>query len=148
MLDVVKARSLFKTLDLLAKSFKGLRGMVGSLEDVVTRPIENILNDTRRNPDQIAESLCQIKHQLVGGLRSRRERRFGAVALRDRLLLLPVGQNACRRRRHREHKQCGRRADRQPQGAALLSHLLRKQILFWNARWLMLLSGNMRKSRP
>jgi ATP-dependent DNA helicase UvrD/PcrA len=34
MLDVVKAPSLFKTLDILAK-FKGLRGMVGSLEDVV-----------------------------------------------------------------------------------------------------------------
>jgi DNA helicase-2/ATP-dependent DNA helicase PcrA len=35
MLDVVKAPSLFKTLDVLAKSFRGLRGMVGSLEDVV-----------------------------------------------------------------------------------------------------------------
>jgi DNA helicase-2/ATP-dependent DNA helicase PcrA len=35
MLDVVKAPSLFKTLDILAKSFKGLRGMVGSLEDVI-----------------------------------------------------------------------------------------------------------------
>ena len=33
--DVVSAPSLFKTLDLLAKNFKGLRGMVGSLEDVV-----------------------------------------------------------------------------------------------------------------
>jgi DNA helicase-2/ATP-dependent DNA helicase PcrA len=33
--DVVKAPSLFKTLDVLAKSFKGLRGMVGSLEDVI-----------------------------------------------------------------------------------------------------------------
>lgn len=35
MLEVVKAPSLFKTLDILAKSFKGLRGMVGSLEDVI-----------------------------------------------------------------------------------------------------------------
>jgi ATP-dependent exoDNAse (exonuclease V) beta subunit len=35
MLDVVAASSLFKTLDILAKSFKGLRGMIGSLEDVV-----------------------------------------------------------------------------------------------------------------
>lgn len=35
MLDVVKAPSLFKTLDILAKNFKGLRGMVGSLEDVI-----------------------------------------------------------------------------------------------------------------
>ena len=35
MLDVVAAPSLFKTLDILAKSFKGLRGMIGSLEDVV-----------------------------------------------------------------------------------------------------------------
>jgi DNA helicase II / ATP-dependent DNA helicase PcrA len=35
MLDVVKAPSLFKTLDILAKGFKGLRGMVGSLEDVL-----------------------------------------------------------------------------------------------------------------
>jgi DNA helicase-2/ATP-dependent DNA helicase PcrA len=35
MQEVVKAPSLFKTLDILAKSFKGLRGMVGSLEDVV-----------------------------------------------------------------------------------------------------------------
>jgi DNA helicase II / ATP-dependent DNA helicase PcrA len=35
MLDVVKAPSLFKALDLLSKSFKGLRGMVGSLEDVL-----------------------------------------------------------------------------------------------------------------
>jgi DNA helicase II / ATP-dependent DNA helicase PcrA len=34
-LDVVKAPSLFKTLDVLSKSFKGLRGMVGSLEDVL-----------------------------------------------------------------------------------------------------------------
>jgi hypothetical protein len=33
--DVKKAPSLFKTLDILAKDFKGLRGMVGSLEDVV-----------------------------------------------------------------------------------------------------------------
>jgi DNA helicase II / ATP-dependent DNA helicase PcrA len=32
---VVAAPSLFKTLDILAKSFKGLRGMIGSLEDVV-----------------------------------------------------------------------------------------------------------------
>jgi ATP-dependent DNA helicase UvrD/PcrA len=31
----VKAPSLFKTLDILAKTFKGLRGMVGSLEDVI-----------------------------------------------------------------------------------------------------------------
>jgi DNA helicase-2/ATP-dependent DNA helicase PcrA len=35
MREVMKAPSLFKTLDILAKSFKGLRGMVGSLEDVV-----------------------------------------------------------------------------------------------------------------
>jgi DNA helicase-2/ATP-dependent DNA helicase PcrA len=35
MLDVVKAPSLFKALDVLSKSFKGLRGMVGSLEDVL-----------------------------------------------------------------------------------------------------------------
>jgi hypothetical protein len=35
MLDVVAAPSLFKTLDILAKSFKGLRGMIGSLEDVI-----------------------------------------------------------------------------------------------------------------
>jgi DNA helicase-2/ATP-dependent DNA helicase PcrA len=35
MQEVLKAPSLFKTLDILAKSFKGLRGMVGSLEDVV-----------------------------------------------------------------------------------------------------------------
>jgi len=35
MLDVVSAPSLFKTLDILAKNFKGLRGMVGSLEDVI-----------------------------------------------------------------------------------------------------------------
>jgi DNA helicase-2/ATP-dependent DNA helicase PcrA len=35
MLEVVKAPSLFKTLDILAKNFKGLRGMVGSLEDVI-----------------------------------------------------------------------------------------------------------------
>jgi hypothetical protein len=35
MHEVVKAPSLFKTLDLLAKNFKGLRGMVGSLEDVI-----------------------------------------------------------------------------------------------------------------
>jgi DNA helicase II / ATP-dependent DNA helicase PcrA len=35
MLDVVAAPSLFKTLDLLAKSFRGLRGMIGNLEEVV-----------------------------------------------------------------------------------------------------------------
>jgi DNA helicase-2/ATP-dependent DNA helicase PcrA len=35
MLDVVAAPSLFKTLDILAKNFKGLRGMIGSLEDAV-----------------------------------------------------------------------------------------------------------------
>jgi DNA helicase-2/ATP-dependent DNA helicase PcrA len=35
MRDVVKAPSLFKTLDVLAKGFRGLRGMVGSLEEVV-----------------------------------------------------------------------------------------------------------------
>jgi DNA helicase II / ATP-dependent DNA helicase PcrA len=35
MLDVVAAPSLFKTLDILAKTFKGLRGMIGTLEDAV-----------------------------------------------------------------------------------------------------------------
>jgi DNA helicase-2/ATP-dependent DNA helicase PcrA len=35
MSDVVAAPSLFKTLDVLAKSFKGLRGMIGTLEDAV-----------------------------------------------------------------------------------------------------------------
>jgi DNA helicase II / ATP-dependent DNA helicase PcrA len=35
MSEVVAAPSLFKTLDILAKSFKGLRGMIGSLEEVV-----------------------------------------------------------------------------------------------------------------
>jgi len=33
--EVIKAQSLFKTLDILARNFRGLRGMVGSLEDVV-----------------------------------------------------------------------------------------------------------------
>jgi DNA helicase II / ATP-dependent DNA helicase PcrA len=35
MSDIVAAPSLFKTLDVLAKSFKGLRGMIGTLEDAV-----------------------------------------------------------------------------------------------------------------
>ncbi|WP_315718276.1 MULTISPECIES: ATP-dependent helicase [unclassified Bradyrhizobium] len=39
MQDVVKAPSLFKTLDILAKDFRGLRGMVGSLEDVVDNEV-------------------------------------------------------------------------------------------------------------
>jgi DNA helicase-2/ATP-dependent DNA helicase PcrA len=39
MLDVFKAPSLFKTLDVLAKHFKGLRGMVGSLEEVVENDV-------------------------------------------------------------------------------------------------------------
>ncbi|MBA7469763.1 ATP-dependent DNA helicase PcrA [subsurface metagenome] len=37
--EVVKAPSLFKTLDILAKDFRGLRGMVGSLEDVVDNEV-------------------------------------------------------------------------------------------------------------
>ncbi|TPQ31547.1 hypothetical protein C2U70_23910 [Bradyrhizobium guangdongense] len=39
MQEVVKAPSLFKTLDILAKDFRGLRGMVGSLEDVVDNEV-------------------------------------------------------------------------------------------------------------
>jgi DNA helicase-2/ATP-dependent DNA helicase PcrA len=39
MLEVFKAPSLFKTLDILAKRFKGLRGMVGSLEEVVENDV-------------------------------------------------------------------------------------------------------------
>lgn len=39
MQEVVKAPSLFKTLDILAKNFRGLRGMVGSLEDVVDNEV-------------------------------------------------------------------------------------------------------------
>lgn len=35
LIDLVKASSLFKALDILAKNFKGLRGMIGDLEDVV-----------------------------------------------------------------------------------------------------------------
>ncbi len=35
MREVVAAKSLMAALDLLAKNFKGLRGMIGSLEDVV-----------------------------------------------------------------------------------------------------------------
>jgi DNA helicase-2/ATP-dependent DNA helicase PcrA len=35
MAEVIKQPSLFKTLDVLAKDFKGLRGMVGSLEEVI-----------------------------------------------------------------------------------------------------------------
>lgn len=37
--EVVKAPSLFKTLDILAKDFRGLRGMIGSLEDVVDNEV-------------------------------------------------------------------------------------------------------------
>jgi DNA helicase-2/ATP-dependent DNA helicase PcrA len=37
--DVVKAPSLFKSLDVLAKSFKGVRGMVGSLEEVIDNDV-------------------------------------------------------------------------------------------------------------
>ncbi|WP_315772311.1 MULTISPECIES: ATP-dependent helicase [unclassified Bradyrhizobium] len=39
MQDVAKAPSLFKTLDILAKDFRGLRGMVGSLEDVIDNEV-------------------------------------------------------------------------------------------------------------
>jgi DNA helicase II / ATP-dependent DNA helicase PcrA len=39
MQEVLKAPSLFKTLDILAKNFRGLRGMVGSLEDVVDNEV-------------------------------------------------------------------------------------------------------------
>ncbi|QOZ25913.1 ATP-dependent helicase [Bradyrhizobium sp. CCBAU 51753] len=39
MQEVVKAPSLFKTLDILASDFRGLRGMVGSLEDVVDNEV-------------------------------------------------------------------------------------------------------------
>jgi DNA helicase II / ATP-dependent DNA helicase PcrA len=39
MQEVLKAPSLFKTLDILAKHFRGLRGMVGSLEEVVDNEV-------------------------------------------------------------------------------------------------------------
>jgi DNA helicase-2/ATP-dependent DNA helicase PcrA len=39
MREVSKAPSLFKTLDILAKDFRGLRGMVGSLEEVVDNEV-------------------------------------------------------------------------------------------------------------
>ena len=39
MREVLKAPSLFKTLDILAKDFRGLRGMVGSLEEVVDNEV-------------------------------------------------------------------------------------------------------------
>jgi DNA helicase-2/ATP-dependent DNA helicase PcrA len=39
MQDVMKAPSLFKTLDILAKDFRGLRGMVGSLEEVADNEV-------------------------------------------------------------------------------------------------------------
>lgn len=39
MQDVVRSASLFKTLDILAKDFRGLRGMVGSLEEVVDNEV-------------------------------------------------------------------------------------------------------------
>ena len=75
------------------------------------RPIENVLDELGGNSHRVPESLRQIEHETVGGLRRCRECVFGALALLlgnclarcDPLLLdgnsaLPVGEAGERKR--------------------------------------------------
>jgi DNA helicase II / ATP-dependent DNA helicase PcrA len=72
---VVKAPSLFKTLDVLAHKFKGLRGMVGSLEDVVGGDVP--LGEVYELAASFRGKVDAFVDTVDGALRRAREARAG-----------------------------------------------------------------------
>ena len=104
------------------------------------RLLEHAAHQLDRHALARAEFDRQLVHEVVGGLRRRRQRLLGPVALllRDLLLLDGEAFGIDRRlplpaREPGEHEQRPGRRPRQGQRAALLAHLLREQVLLRHA---------------